>query len=93
MMDIGDILWGSVSLAVINFGALGLFWLRAGRGKLKPQSWIRFSVQLFAFSLIGLIEGSLLSSYRLGWFILALGLTLYAVNRIAPKLLGRDPLE
>jgi hypothetical protein len=37
---------------------------------------------------IGLIEGSLLSPYGFSWFVLAIGLTLFAVKKIAPKILG-----
>ena len=36
---------------------------------------------------IGLIEGLLLSPYGFGWFVLATGLTLFAVKKIAPKIL------
>jgi hypothetical protein len=90
LMYIGEILWETFYLAIVIFGALGLFWLRSANGKTQPKLWIRFSVLAFGICLIGLIEGSLLSPYGFGWFLTTLTLTLYVVAKIAPKLLGGE---
>ena len=87
-MYMGNILWEFFYLALIVSAALGIFWLRAGRKIENPRWWIRFSVMFVGFGLLALIEGSLLSPYGFGWFILAMGLTLYLLRKIIPKLWG-----
>jgi hypothetical protein len=74
-MTIGYLLWEGLTLAVM------------GRGKEQPRLWIRFSLLLFGVCMFGLAMGSLLSPYGFGWFLLAMGLTLYLVAKVAPKLL------
>jgi hypothetical protein len=49
--------------------------------------WLRFTVLLFGFCLIALIEGVLLHPYGLFWFVPVVGTTLIVVAKIAPKLL------
>jgi hypothetical protein len=49
---------------------------------------LRFTVLLFGFSLIALIEGLLLHSFGFFWFVLVAGFTLFVIAKIAPRLLG-----
>jgi len=75
-------------LALIVFGALAIFLLRSERrGHL--WFWVRVSVLLLVCTEIGVTEGSVLSAYGFGWFVLAIGLTLLGIKKIAPKLLGK----
>ena len=86
-MLVGDILRDLAMLTLIVFGTLAIFWFRSER-RIHLRFWIRASVLLLVSIEIGLIEGSLLSPYGFGWFVLATGLTLFAVKKIAPKILG-----
>ena len=86
-MLVGDILRDLAMLTLIVFGTLAIFWFRSER-RIHLRFWIRASVLLLVSIEIGLIEGSLLSPYGFGWFVLAIGLTLFAVKKIAPKILG-----
>jgi hypothetical protein len=52
--------------------------------------WLRFTVLLFGFCLIALIEGMLLQPYGFFWFVPAVAITLLVIAKIAPKLLGRQ---
>jgi len=47
-------------------------------------------VVLLALSVVGLVEGVLLSPFGFGWFLVALAITLYAVKKIAPRMLGQE---
>jgi|KBSSwiS6_1023812.scaffolds.fasta_scaffold95371_1 hypothetical protein len=86
-MLVGDILRDLAMLTLIVFGTLAIFWFRSER-RIHLRFWIRASVLLLVSIEIGLIEGSLLSPYGFSWFVLAIGLTLFAVKKIAPKILG-----
>jgi hypothetical protein len=86
-MLVGDILRDLAMLTLIVFGTLAIFWFRSER-RIHLRFWIRASVLLLVSIEIGLIEGSLLSPYGFSWFVLATGLTLFAVKKIAPKILG-----
>ena len=86
-MLFGDILRDLAMLTLIVFGTLAIFWFRSER-RIHLRFWIRASVLLLVSIEIGLIEGSLLSPYGFSWFVLAIGLTLFAVKKIAPKILG-----
>ena len=86
-MLVGDILRDLAMLTLIVFGTLAIFWFRSER-RIHLRFWIRAGVLLLVCIEIGLIEGSLLSPYGFGWFMLAIGLTLFTVKKIAPKILG-----
>jgi len=86
-MLVGDILRDLAMLTLIVFGTLAIFWFRSER-RIHLRFWIRAGVLLLVCIEIGLIEGSLLSPYGFSWFVLAIGLTLFAVKKIAPKILG-----
>jgi hypothetical protein len=92
-MEIGLVLLEGITLAVIVFGALAVFsirrWLVGSNDETPPGLWLRFTVLLFIFCLVALIEGVLLSPYRFFWFVLVAGITLFIIAKIAPKLLGR----
>lgn len=94
-MLIGELLWESVYLAGIILAALCVVLLRARfsktKGPVSPRLWIRFSAIFFGLCLVGLIEGSLLAPYGFGWFLAAMGLTLYLVAKVTPKLFGLAP--
>jgi hypothetical protein len=45
------------------------------------------SVVLLALSVVGLVEGV---PFGFGWFLVALAITLYAVKKIAPRMLGQE---
>jgi hypothetical protein len=47
-------------------------------------------LQLLAVSVVGLVEGVLLSPFGFGWFLVALAITLYAVKKFAPRMLGEE---
>jgi hypothetical protein len=51
--------------------------------------WLRFSVVLLAVSVVGLVEGVLLSPYGFGWFFVALAITLYVVKKFTRRMLGQ----
>ena len=91
-MKIGLLLWEIVTITVIVFGALCLFWLRnwvsRTDGEVQWKLWLRFSVLLLMLSAVGLVEGVLLSPFGFGWFFVALAITLYVVKRFAPRMLG-----
>ena len=84
-MLVGDILRDLAMLTLIVFGTLAIFWFRSER-RIHLRFWIRAGVLLLVCIEIGLIEGSLLSPYGFGWCVLAIGLTLFAVKKIAPKI-------
>jgi O-antigen ligase len=91
-IDLGLILLESVTLAVVVFGALAVFiarrWFSPSNDEPPPGLWLRFTVLLFGFCLIALIEGLLLHSFGFFWFVLVAGITLLVIAKIAPKLLG-----
>jgi len=45
------------------------------------------SVVLLALSVVGLVEGV---PFGFGWFLVALAITLCAVKKIAPRMLGQE---
>ena len=91
-MKIGLLLWEVVTLTVIVFGALCVFllrsWFSRTDGEVRWGLWLRFSVVLLALSVVGLVEGVLLSPFGFGWFLLALAITLYVVKKFAPRIVG-----
>ncbi len=93
-MKIGLLLWEVVTITVIVFGALCVFWLRnwvsRTDGEVPGRLWLRFSVLLLMLSVVGLVEGVLLSPFGFGWFFVALAITLYGVKKFAPRMLGRE---
>ena len=92
-MKIGLLLWEVVTLTVIVFGALCVFllrsWFSRTDGEVRWGLWLRYSVVLLVLSVVGLVEGVLLSQFGFGWFLLALAITLYVVKKFAPRMLGR----
>jgi hypothetical protein len=90
-MKIGLLLWEVVTLTVIVFGALCVFllrsWFSKTEGEVRWGLWLRYSVVLLALSVVGLVEGVLLSPFGFGWFLLALAITLYVVKKFARRLL------
>lgn len=93
-MLIGELLWEFVCVAVIILAALSVVLLRARFTKSKdpvsPRLWIRFSLVLFGLCVIGLIEGSLLSPYGFGWFVLAMVVTLCVAAKFLPRFIRLD---
>jgi hypothetical protein len=93
-IDFGLILLEGVTLAVVVFGALAVFLIRrwfVGSNDATPSwLWLRFTVLLFGLCLIALIEGTLLHPYGLVWFVPVVGITLFVITKIAPKMLGRQ---
>jgi hypothetical protein len=91
-IDFGLILLEGVTLAVVVFGAVVVFmvrrWVSPASDAAPARLWLRFTVLLFVFSLVALIEGVLLRPYNLFWLALVVALTLFVVAKIAPKLLG-----
>jgi hypothetical protein len=91
-MKIGLLLWEVATLTVIVFGALCVFllrsWFSRTEGEVRWGLWLRFSVVLLVLSVVGLVEGVLLSPFGFGWFLLALAITLYVVKKFAGRLLG-----
>ena len=81
-----------VTITVIVFGALGVFWLQnwvsRADGEVPWRLWLRFSVLLLMLSVVGLVEGVLLSPFGFGYFFVALAITLYFVKKFAPRMLG-----
>jgi hypothetical protein len=65
-------------------------WFVRTEGEVRWGLWLRFSVVLLAVSVVGLVEGVLLSPYGFGWFFVALAITLYAVKKFAPRMLGQE---
>ena len=93
-MKIGLLIWEVVTVTVIVFGALCAFllrsWFSRAEGEVRWGLWLRFSVVLLAVTVVGLVEGVLLSPYGFGWFLVALAITLYAVKKFAPRMLGEE---
>jgi len=93
-MKIGLLVWEVATVTVIVFGALCVFLLRSWssgtEGEVRRGLWLRFSVVLLAVSVVGLVEGVLLSPFGFGWFLVALAITLYAVKKFAPRMLGQE---
>jgi hypothetical protein len=60
-MEIGLLILEGVTLAVVVFGALPVFsirrWFVGTNDATPPWLWLRFTVLLFGFCLIALIEG------------------------------------
>jgi hypothetical protein len=60
-MEIGLVILEGITLAVIVFGALAVFsirrWFVGSNDATPPWLWLRFTVLLFGFCLIALIEG------------------------------------
>jgi len=44
-------------------------------------------MRLLTLSVVGSVEGVLLSPFGFGWFLVALAITLYAVKKFAPRML------
>ena len=65
-------------------------WFFRTEGEVRWGLWLRFSVVLLAVSVVGLVEGVLLSPFGFGWFLVALAITLYAVKKFAPRMLGQE---
>jgi hypothetical protein len=89
--DSGLLLLEGITFAVIVFGALAVFFLRwfsPPREATPLGLWLRYTVLLFGFCLIALIEGILLHPYGLLWFVPVVGITLVVVAKIAPRLLS-----
>jgi hypothetical protein len=76
-----------VTLTVIVFGALAVFsirrWFVESNDAISPWLWLRFTVLLFGFFLIALIEGILLQPYGFFWFVMVVGITLVIAAKIA----------
>jgi len=93
-MLIGELLWEFVCVAVIISVALSVVLLRARvtnyKDPIPPRLWIRFSLVLFVLCIIGLVEGSILSPYGFGWFVLAMGVTLCVAARVLPRFMRLD---
>ena len=93
-MHVGFIIWEGLTVAVIVFGALAVFFLRrrfSGSSKgPPPQLWIRFSVLLFGLCLLAVIEATVLPQYGTFWFVAVAGLTLLLFVRVLPKVLRRS---
>jgi hypothetical protein len=91
-MEIGLVILEGITLAVIVFVALGVFSIHrrivGSNDATAPWLWLRFTVLLFGFCLIALIEGVLLHPYGFVWFVSVVGITLFVVAKIAPRLLG-----
>ena len=62
-------------------------WVFRTEGEVRWGLWLRFSVVLLALSVVGLVEGV---PFGFGWFLVALAITLYAVKKIAPRMLGQE---
>jgi hypothetical protein len=52
--------------------------------------WLRFTVLLFGFCLLALVEGILLRPHSFFWVVLVGGITLFIIAKIAPKALARN---
>lgn len=93
-MLVGELLWEFGCVAVILLAALGVIFFRTRFTKSKDpvplRLWIRFTLVLFVLCVIGLIEGSLLSPSGFGWFILAMGVTLWVATRVLPRFIRLD---
>jgi hypothetical protein len=93
-MLIGELLWEFVCVAAILLAALGVVLLRARLTKsndpVPTRLWIRLSLVLFVLCVIGLIEGSILSPYGFGWFVLAMGVTLCVAASVLPRFMRLD---
>jgi hypothetical protein len=91
-MEIGLVILEGMTLAVIVFGALAVFSIRRrfvwSNDTTPPWLWLRFTVLLFGFCLIALIEGVLLHLYRLVWFVPIVGITLLVPAKIARRQLS-----
>jgi hypothetical protein len=55
--------------------------------------WLRFTVLLFGFCLIALIEGMLLRPYGFFWFVSIVGITLFVIVKIVLTLLGWEKIH
>jgi hypothetical protein len=90
--EIGLVILEGITIGVIVFGALAMFsirrWFVGSNDATAPWLWLRFTVLLFGFCLIALIEGILLHPYGLVGFVPIVGITLFVVAKIAPRLLG-----
>jgi len=64
-------------------------WFFRTEGEVRWGLWLRFSVVLLAVSVVGLVEGVLLSPYGFGWFFVALAITLYVVKKFTRRMLGQ----
>jgi hypothetical protein len=92
MTDMGLILVEGVTLAFIVFAALAVLLLRrrysSSTDATSAGLWLRFTMLLFGFCLVALVEGILLRPYSFFWLVLVVGITLFVIAKIAPKLLG-----
>ncbi len=92
-VDFGLIILEGVTLAVIVFGAFAVFLMRRCFSQVNEATplglWLRFTLLLFIFCLLALIEGILLRPYSFFWVVVVVGITLFIVAKIAPKLLMR----
>ncbi len=91
-VDLGLILLEGITLAVVVFGALAVFFIRRRSSvsyyETPPRLWLRFTVLLFGLCLSALIEGILMHPYGPFWFVPVVWITLFVVAKIAPRLLG-----
>jgi hypothetical protein len=79
------------SIAATVIAALAVFLLRRRYSSSTDENsaglWLRFAVLLFGFCLLALVEGILLRPYSFFWLVLIVGITLFVVAKIVPKLL------
>jgi hypothetical protein len=91
-MEIGLVILEGITLAVVVFGALTVFsirrWFVGSNDATPPWLWLRFTVLLFGFCLIALIEGVLLHLYRLVWFVPIVGITLFVAAKVVRRQLS-----
>jgi hypothetical protein len=64
------------------------FWFSRAEGEVRWTLWLRFTALLLIFSVVGLVEGALLSPFGFGYFVIVLTITLYAVKKFAPRMFG-----
>jgi hypothetical protein len=90
-MKIGLLLWEILAVTVIVFGGLCVFllrsWFSRTDGEVQWWLWLRSSVLLLGVATLGFLEGALLSPFGFGWYLVAAGITLYVVAKVARKLL------
>jgi hypothetical protein len=92
-MEIGLVILEGITLAAVIFGALAVFsirrWFVGSDDATPPWLWLRFTVLLFGLCLIALIEDVLLHPYGFFWFVSVVGITLFVLAKIGPRLLGK----
>jgi predicted membrane protein len=90
-MKIGLLLWQILAVTVNCFRrvvcVLAAELVFERMAKFSGGLWLRFSVVLLGAATLGFFEGALLSPFGFGWYLVAVGLTLYVVAKVARKLL------